>query len=313
MITSPSGIKKRFNLANGRSDQNLWTMGGKRKNSGYLVFIDTNILLDFYRIRKSDISLKYLEEIENNKDKLILTSQVEMEFRKNRQVVILEAFGEVNKIGTGSIGVPTILFDAKPVDMIKKAQKKISQQQKKIKDRINNILENPGTQDKVFQTLQRVFKAKSTFYLDRENDARSTIKDLASKRFLLGYPPRKKTDNTIGDAINWEWIIHCASASDKNIIIVTRDTDYGVFHNDDAYLNDWLQIEFKERISQQRKIVLTDKLSKAFELINIPVTQEMKDEEQKVIDNPSPRTFKLHIDEWLRELELEKKNLSIDQ
>lgn len=283
-------------------------MGGKRKNSGYLIFIDTNILLDFYRIRKSDISLKYLQEIENNKDRLILTSQVEMEFRKNRQIVILEAFGEVNKIGTAGISVPTILFDAKPVDMIKKSQKKILQQQKKIKDRINKILENPVTQDKVFQTLQRVFKSKSDFYLHRENDLRYSIRKLALKRFGLGYPPRKKGDNSIGDSINWEWIIHCAKNCDKHIIIVTRDSDYGVFHNDNAYLNDWLQIEFKDRISQQRKIVLTDKLSKAFELLNIPVTQEMRDEEQKVIEQPRPS--KIDFQDILREWEFREKDLN---
>lgn len=276
-------------------------MGGKRKSSGYLIFIDTNILLDFYRIRKSDISLKYLEEIENNKDKLILTSQVEMEFRKNRQVAILEAFGEVSKIGVTGISVPTILFEAKPVDMMKKSQNKISQQQKKIKERINKILENPGTQDKVFQTLQRVFKSKSGFYLDRDNKLRFSIRKLALKRFGLGYPPRKKSDTSIGDSINWEWIIHCASICDKNIVIVTRDSDYGIFHNDTAYLNDWLQIEFKERISQQRKIVLTDKLSKAFELVNIPVTQEMIEEEQKIIDN-IPVLNEREIDKLVHEL-----------
>ncbi|MCF8320976.1 MAG: PIN domain-containing protein [Flavobacterium sp.] len=50
-----------------------------------LVFIDTNILLDFYRIRKSNISMKYLEEIEKHKELIIITSQVEMEFNVNRQ------------------------------------------------------------------------------------------------------------------------------------------------------------------------------------------------------------------------------------
>jgi predicted nucleic acid-binding protein len=277
-------------------------MARQRKISGYLIFIDTNILLDFYRIRRSDISLKYLEQIENNKDKLILTSQVEMEFRKNRQTVILEALGEVNKISTNGLTVPTILFDAKPVDMIKKAQNKISGQQKKIKDRINKILENPGTQDKVFQTLQRVFKLKSEFYLDRENDLRYKIRKLALRRFGLGYPPRKKSDNSIGDSINWEWIIHCASICDKNIVIVTRDSDFGVFNNNKAYVNDWLQIEFKERISQQRKLILTDKLSKAFDMVNIPVTQEMREEEQKVIDEPR---IHIDLDELLRKLQKE--------
>lgn len=47
-----------------------------------LVFIDTNILLDFYRQRRGDISLKYLAEIEKHYESLILTSQVEMEYKK---------------------------------------------------------------------------------------------------------------------------------------------------------------------------------------------------------------------------------------
>jgi hypothetical protein len=249
-----------------------------------LIFIDTNILLDFYRIRKSDISLKYLEEIERHTDILILTCQVEMEFRKNRQKVILEALGEINKSVTNGVGVPTILFDAKPVEMIKKAQTQISSQQKKIKERIGRLLENPGTQDKVFQTLQRVFKTASDFNLHRENKKRYAVRKLALKRFYLGYPPRKKEDNSIGDAINWEWIIDCAQRTEKHIILVTRDNDFGINLGDSSYLNDWLKIEFKERISQKRKIILTDKLSSAFKLVKIPVTNEMIEEEATVIE-----------------------------
>jgi len=273
-----------------------------------LIFIDTNILLDFYRIRKSDISLKYLEEIETHKEILILTTQVEMEFRKNRQTVILEAFGEVNKLSFNGLNVPTVLFDAKPVEMIKKAQGQISNQQKKIKDRIEKLLQSPGTQDKVFQTLQRVFKTESEFNLNRENRKRFAIRKLALKRFGLGYPPRKKGDNSIGDAINWEWIIDCASRTDKHIIIVTRDSDYGVIHGDKSFLNDWLQIEFRERISQKRKIILTDRLSKAFKLVQIPVSQEMIDEEQKIIKE-IPKPLKIDFNELLKELErLDKLN-----
>lgn len=259
-------------------------MGKKREKIDALIFIDTNILLDFYRIRKSDISLKYLEEIEKHKELLILTNQVEMEFRKNRQKVILEALTEVKKISAGSLNVPTILIEAKPVEMIKTAQKKISSQQRKIKERIDKLLTNPGSHDKVFQTIQRIFKTESDFNLNRENKKRFTIRRQAIKRFYLGYPPRKKEDNSIGDAVNWEWIIDCASRTNKHIILVSRDTDFGINYDDACYLNDWLQIEFKERISQRRKIILTDKLSRAFELVEIPVTQEMIKEEKTVIE-----------------------------
>lgn len=258
-------------------------MAKKIEKLDALIFIDTNILLDFYRIRKSDISLKYLDEMEAHKDKLILTNQVEMEFRKNRQKVILEALSEVNKISVGGLSVPTVLFDAKPVEMIKKAQKQISGQQKKIKDRIDKLLSSPGTQDKVFQTLQKIFKTESEFNLNRENKKRFSIRRLALKRFYLGYPPRKKEDNSIGDAVNWEWIIDCATRTDKHIILVTRDSDFGINYGENSFLNDWLQIEFKERISQKRKIILTDKLSRAFKLVEIPVTAEMIEEENTII------------------------------
>jgi predicted nucleic acid-binding protein len=268
-----------------------------------LIFIDTNILLDFYRIRKSDISLKYLSEIEKHKSILILTSQVEMEFRKNRQSVILEAFTEVNKATSSGLSVPTVLFDAKPVEMIKKAQQQINNQQKKIKERIQKLLTHPGTQDKVFQTLQRVFKSESDFNLNREKKNRYAIRKLALKRFFLGYPPRKKSDNSIGDAINWEWIINCASRTDKHIILVTRDSDFGVAHSDKNYLNDWLQIEFRERISQKRKIILTDKLSVAFKLVEIPVTPEMIEEENKVITFSSKSYQLAELQEKLRRIQ----------
>jgi predicted nucleic acid-binding protein len=247
------------------------------------IFIDTNILLDFYRIRRTDVSMKYLEEIEKHKGIIISTSQVEMEYKKNRQSAILESIGEVKKINNVNLVVPAIISDAKAVEMIKKSKKDIDDQQKKLKERIEKILKNPNINDPVYKILQKVFSHKSPINLNRENKQRFTIRRLALKRFMLGYPPRKNTDNSIGDAINWEWIVKCAETSRKHIIIVTRDTDFGTIHENESYLNDWLKQEFRQRISQQRKLILTDKLSKAFKLVEIPVTQEMIDEEENVI------------------------------
>ncbi|MDT9702339.1 PIN domain-containing protein, partial [Streptomyces sp. P17] len=74
-----------------------------------LLFIDTNILLDFYRIRKSDISIKYLEQIEACKDRLITGSQVEMEYKKNRQKVIVESLNQFSKPDWGKLSAPALL------------------------------------------------------------------------------------------------------------------------------------------------------------------------------------------------------------
>ena len=130
---------------------------------------------------------------------------------------------------------------------------------------------------------------------------------------MLGYPPRKNSDNSIGDAVNWEWIIKCAETSKKHIIIVTRDTDFGAIHENESYLNDWLKQEFKQRISQQRKLVLTDKLSRAFQYVEIPVTMEMIEEEEKVIKISNELYRKKIRDiilKKLRETESEESNNS---
>jgi hypothetical protein len=256
----------------------------KPKNLEAIIFIDTNIFLDFYRMRKSDVSMKYLREIENHKDLIITTSQVEMEFKKNRQEVILESILEVKKSISINLNVPTILSDAKAVEMIKKSKKVIEDQQKRLKLQIERILKNPSTYDPVYHSLQKLFRFNSSINLNRENKTRFAIRKLALKRFILGYPPRKKTDNSIGDAINWEWIIKSAENTGKHIIIVTRDTDFGAIYDGDSYLNDWLAQEFKQRISRKRNLLITDKLSVAFKLVDVPVTKEMIEEEEKVID-----------------------------
>ncbi len=246
-----------------------------------LLFIDTNILLDFYRIRKTNISMKYLEEIEKHKELIIINSQVEMEFKKNRQSVILESLAEVRKFDVPSLNVPMILNDTKTVDLISKSKDEIKLNKKKLTDRIEKILKNPN-QDPVYKSLEKLFRHKSEINLSRENKLRFSIRNLAKKRFVLGYPPRKKSDNSIGDAINWEWIIYCAQKTGKKIILVTRDSDFGAIDPTESYLNDWLNQEFKERVGRRRQIILTDKLSQAFKLLKIPVSTEMIEEEQKV-------------------------------
>jgi predicted nucleic acid-binding protein len=253
------------------------------ENLDALIFVDTNILLDFYRIRKSDVSIAYLERLEGCKDRLIIGSQVEMEYKKNRQKAILEALTKYSTPDWGKLTPPALLADSQAAKTIEKKKKEISTQQKKVNDKVIKIFHNPSGNDKVYQALQRIFKNKSQYNLTSDDKVRFSIRSLASKRFVLGYPPRKDSDTSIGDALNWEWIIACAKASGKDVIIVTRDTDYEAIYNGKSYLNDWLSLEFNERISRQRKLILTDKLSVALKAVNAVVTQEMEEAEQEML------------------------------
>lgn len=247
-----------------------------------LLFVDTNVLMDFYRIRKSDISTKYLEQLEACKDRLIIGGQIEMEYKKNRQRVIVESLNNFTNPDWGKLTVPALLADLQATKMVEK-KKELIAQQKKVNEKIQAVLSDPTHHDPVYQTLQRIFKNESPFNLSRSKKERFSIRNLARKRFTLGYPPRKHTDTSIGDAVNWEWIVQCSADSGKHIVIVTRDTDYGAIYGGKSYLNDWLKQEFSERTSKKRKIILTDKLSAGLKIVHAAVTKEMEEEEEKLL------------------------------
>lgn len=250
-----------------------------------LLFVDTNILLDFYRIRKSDISMKYLAQIEACKDRLITGSQIEMEYKKNRQKVILESLNRFSTPDWGKLSTPALVSGLQASKMIEAKRKEITSQYKKVSSKIQKILTNPSQNDPVFQSLQRLFRNNSGYNLNRDSQQRFSIRRLARKRFCLGYPPRKSSDTSIGDAINWEWIVQCAIDSGKDIVIVTRDSDYGVIYSDQSYLNDWLKQEFSQRVSRRRKILLTHKLSEGLKIVHANVTEEMEKAEQQLIES----------------------------
>jgi hypothetical protein len=105
---------------------------------------------------------------------------------------------------------------------------------------------------------------------------------------LLGYPPRKPTDTSYGDAINWEWIVECSLLSKRGVVVVSRDSDYGTAHGKEPMINDWLLHEFHERVSKKRQITLTDRLAEGFSRAAIKVSkEEVQSEEQLIAEQQS--------------------------
>src|SRR5690606_10224611 len=115
---------------------------------------------------------------------------------------------------------------------------------------------------------------------------RHPIRRKAFRRFLHGCPPRKKNDTSIGDAINWEWMVHCANAQTAELVIVTRDSDYGAHFDNRGYINDHLKQEFAERVSKRRKILLYSKLSDALKHFQVPITRGEEEAEAELIEKP---------------------------
>jgi predicted nucleic acid-binding protein len=254
----------------------------QRKKAPVYIFVDTNIFLDFYR-GNNEASLSLLKKLENVKESIISTYQVEMEFKKNRQTVIQETLNNIKF--DPKISLPAVFHDSatsKSLDNLKAdAKKKLTIVEK----RFLNILRSPSSTDVVFQTLEDIFHNPSEHVLTRDMDIRHKIKRLAWRRFILGYPPRKKNDTSTGDALNWEWLIQCGNTFPGKIIIVSRDGDFGTTIKNDSFLNDHLLQEYRERVGPRRRIQLTNKLSVALKELDVRVTKEEESAEKAQIND----------------------------
>jgi hypothetical protein len=251
-----------------------------------LVFIDTNILLDFYRLESREAGLTILEKIDAHREDIITGDQIAMEFKKNRQKVILDVHRSIKTPDYGPL--PPVLVQTKASKSFERHKKGVRTQTDRLKRRLQSVMKDPSRYDPVFRTVQRLVGSRGEYNLSRDKDIRRDIRELAKKRFVLGYPPRKPGDTCIGDAINWEWVIHCAIESGAGIVIVTRDSDYGSVVDGQLVLNDWLQQEFKERVGRRRKIQLTDRLSVGFKAAAIEVTRKEEEAESALLKAASP-------------------------
>jgi hypothetical protein len=92
-----------------------------------LLFIDTNIWLDFYRAR-NDTGLKLLKQVEALTDNLIVTYQLESEYKRNRQAVLMESWDNLKP--PTDLGFPNIVAEAMASKMLaahmKEAKKRVA-------------------------------------------------------------------------------------------------------------------------------------------------------------------------------------------
>ncbi len=251
----------------------------KRKPAPSYIFIDTNIFLDFYRA-SSDSTLKLLEKLEGVSDRVICTYQVEMEFLKNRQAVIVDS--SVLPSLKINDNLPAVMGDTQLSNSLKRDKRELEKRSKDLKKRIANIIKSPAAYDPIFKSLESIFSSPHDHVLTRDMKIRHTIKRLAWRRFILGYPPRKDRDTAIGDALNWEWFIYCASQLKGRFAIVSRDADYGLTFNGETFLNDALRAEFRNRVGK-KPIHLTTKLSEALKFLEVSVTKKEEESEARHI------------------------------
>ena len=160
-------------------------------NPAPLLFIDTNIFLDFYRATGSQ-DFKLLDRLKEIQVNLITTLQVEMEFQKNRQKLMQESFRKLALRERPEI--PGLFANSKEATKLNAATKQIEKSLGALKKRLSAAMKAPAKYDPVYKAAKSVFSFKSEFNLDRTKEERHQIRELAQKRFLLGtHRERTKT------------------------------------------------------------------------------------------------------------------------
>lgn len=101
-----------------------------------LLFVDTNIWLDFYRSR-TEAGISLLKHLDAISKRIIISYQVEMEFKKNRQAAILESIRGLKP--PEQILRPGLFSDAKAVKALEKNLKQAEELVKRMRSRLSKI------------------------------------------------------------------------------------------------------------------------------------------------------------------------------
>lgn len=209
----------------------------------YKIFIDTNIILDFYRINNKNSINEILKEIKRYKKYFVSTKQSQDEFLRNRDRTIADFIEEIKKqnykVHTNNV-IATLDSYMEYHDSIIKA----NNDTKKIIEELNKLIENPD-----IDLIYKIYLDLNETAYDRTNE----IIERAQRRKIIGNPPTSKKE-TCGDEIIWETLLECC---DDDLIIVSRDSTFNTNYN-------FLKGEFRKYKNRTLKVV--DSITKAIEL-----------------------------------------------
>jgi predicted nucleic acid-binding protein len=180
------------------------------------VFIDTNVLLDFFRMSSGDLEeLDKLAQLARSGNiKLLVSDAVQDEFSRNRENVIAESLTQFKK-SKFELHRPNIIRPHNESVELEQMNSRIRELTKTIVDRVT--AEAVACETTADMVVKKLFAATDTHTVDPK------ILDAAVRRNTLRKPPGKK--DSCGDAIHWEWLL--AHVSDnEDLHVISRDGDF---------------------------------------------------------------------------------------
>lgn len=225
----------------------------------YKIFVDTNAILEFYRLKDKVNVKNILEEIKKYKKYFISTEQFKDEFLRSRNSVMKDFIKEINlkhNVRNDSF-IATLKIYPKYKEIIKNANKCTDE----LIEEINELIENPE-KDLVY----KIFLELSGKYYKRTDE----IVEKARKRKLIGNPPMSDKD-TCGDEIIWETILENCN---DDLVIVSKDKTFSTNYS-------FLRKEFKDKKGKELKVVET--ISEAIKMNKEQPSTELENVESDLI------------------------------
>jgi len=200
------------------------------------VFIDTNILLNFFHFAKDELDalLKVFASHEGGAAKVYLTQQVCDEFHRNRENKIKDAMKRFKDIKF-SAQIPSFMKGYEEYEGIRNLSGKLQVLVKSISEKVDaDVLAKRLLADHL---ISEIFARTGTIPTSPE------IFTAAHMRLTIGNPPGKA--GSIGDAINWTVLLQTVP-DEEPLHIISEDGDFYSILNEDQ-VNPFLAEEWKQR------------------------------------------------------------------
>lgn len=180
------------------------------------VFIDTNILLNFFHFSKDELDAlnNVFASHEHGSAIVHLTQQVRDEFKRNRESKIKDALKRFNDIKF-SAQLPSFMKAYEEYDEIRKLSTELQKKQKLIMEKTNiDVIGRKLIADRLIDEI---------FHRSTIIETTNEIYSLAAMRMAIGNPPGK--NGSIGDAINW--VLLLKSVPNKaDLHVISEDGDF---------------------------------------------------------------------------------------
>ncbi|MCH2078367.1 MAG: PIN domain-containing protein [Rhodobacteraceae bacterium] len=243
------------------------------------VFLDANIILEFFRFGEDDLGQirKLVALVEDKELKILTNTHLQSEVRRNREKVLFETLRDFKK-GRLDFRAPRALEGNPQVEEIQKALKKSNQSFRELANDFEKMAKGG--------TLPADYLVEELLSSGDCIEVTSDIIRKAKLRCDLGNPPGKS--GSIGDAIHWEVILEEVRYS---IDVVSRDADFAS-KLDEHTFSPFLQKEWlSEKGENGRNVRLFRSISDFFEarFPDIKLSEHAQKNEliEQLADSPS--------------------------